>query len=128
MELKEFIKESLIQISKAIEESNEELKDTDAAINPGCIQINSENSQAYGRQSYKAEHDELKVVHKIDFDVAVYAQDDQKAGGGAKISIASISMGTDAEVKYSNKSESRLRFSIPVIYPESDRKWRNKAN
>jgi hypothetical protein len=37
-------------------------------------------------------------------------------------------MGTDAEVKYSNKSESRLRFSIPVIYPESNRKWHNKAN
>ncbi|MEJ1402550.1 MAG: hypothetical protein RPU61_03405 [Candidatus Sedimenticola sp. (ex Thyasira tokunagai)] len=118
MELKEFIKQSLVQINQAIEESNEELKNSAAVINPGCIQINSENSQAYGRQSSKAIHEDNKVVHKVGFDVAVYAQDDQKAGGGAKISIASIGLGADAEVKHSNKSESRLRFSIPVIYPE----------
>jgi hypothetical protein len=128
VELKDFIKESLVQINQAIEESNEALKDSDAIINPGCIQINSENSQAYGRQSYKAEHDELRVVQKVDFDVAVYAQDDQKAGGGAKISIASISLGADAEVKYSSKSVSRLVFSIPVVYPESNKKWHNKNN
>jgi ribosome-associated protein YbcJ (S4-like RNA binding protein) len=121
MELKEFIKESLVQINQAIEESNEELKDSEAIINPKGVQINSENSQAYGRQSYKSDHHDYKVVQKIDFDVAVYAENDQKAGGGAKISIASISIGANGEVNYTNKSESRLRFSIPVIYPEG--KW-----
>jgi hypothetical protein len=118
MELKDFIKSSLIEICQAIEEANKELEDSEAIINPGCIQINSEGSQAYGRQSNKAIHEERKLVQKIDFDVAVYAQEGEKAGGGAKISIASIGFGANAEVSSANKSETRLRFSIPVIYPE----------
>lgn len=118
MELKEFIKASLVQINQAISESNEQLEESGAVINPKGVQINSDNSQAYGRQSWKDEHHKYKVVQKIDFDVAVYAQNDETAGGGAKISIASIGIGAEAEVKNMNKSESRLKFSIPVIYPE----------
>jgi hypothetical protein len=60
------------------------------------------------------------VVHKVEFDVAVYAQSDSSIGGGAKISIASIGIGANAEIKDSNKSESRLKFSVPVVYPEGD--------
>ena len=120
MELKEFIKASLVDINKAISESNVELTGTGAIINPKGVQINSDNSQAYGRQSYKDDLHKFKAVQKIEFDVAVYAQNDEKAGGGAKISIASIGIGADAEVKNMAKSESRLKFSIPVIYPEGD--------
>jgi len=120
MDLKDFIKATLVEINQAITESNAELQDTGAIINPKGIQINSDNSQAYGRQSPKTDHHRLKVVQKIDFDVAVFAQNDEKAGGGAKISIASIGIGADAEVKNSNKSESRIKFSVPVIYPEGN--------
>jgi len=120
MDLKDFIKASLVEINHAITESNEELKGTGAVINPKGIQINSESSQAYGRQSPKTDNHYLKVVHKIEFDVSVHAQNDEKAGGGAPISIASIGIGADAEVKNSKKSESRLKFSIPVIFPEGD--------
>ena len=118
MELKDFIKTSLTEICRAIEEANKELADSEAIINPGCIQINSDESQAYGRQSNKAVHEERKVVQKVDFDVAVYAQEGEKAGGGAKISIASIGIGANAEVTSASKSETRLKFSVPVIYPE----------
>lgn len=117
MELKDFIKESLVQINLAIKESNEELKDSGAVINPGKIEVNSENFQAYGRESTMIQHNK-RVVQKIDFDVAVYAEDNKKTGVGAKISIASIGIGANGEEKTSNKSESRLKFSIPVIYPE----------
>lgn len=118
MELKEFIKESLVQINLAIEESNKELKNSTAIINPSNIQVNTDGSQAFGRESSKLIHKNKRVVQKIDFDVAVYAQDDKTASGGAKISIASIGIGGDAEIRNSNKSESRLKFSIPVIYPD----------
>jgi hypothetical protein len=53
MDLKDFIKASLVEINIAISESNKELAETGAIINPKGVQINSENSQAYGRQKYK---------------------------------------------------------------------------
>jgi hypothetical protein len=120
MELKEFIKASLVQINEAIQESNDQLRDLKICgiVNPVGVQINSENSQVYGRQSNRQEHLDRKVVHKIDFDVAVHAQEDTTTGGNAKISIASIGFGGNAERTQSGKSESRLKFSIPVIYPQ----------
>lgn len=122
MELKDFIKESLVQINLAIEESNEELKDSDAVINPGGIQVNSDGYQAFGRETHVMAKKNFRVVQKIDFDVAVYAQDDTSKGVGAKISIASIGIGADGKEVKTNKSESRLKFSIPVIYPEPKKK------
>ncbi len=118
MELRDFIKTSLVEICLAIDDANKALAGSEAIINPGCIQVNSEESQAFGRQSNKAIHEERKLVHKVDFDVAVYAQEGEKAGGGAKISVASIGFGVNAETSTTNKSETRLKFSIPVIYPE----------
>jgi len=120
MELKEFIKTSITEVCRAIEEANDELKDSDALINPGKVQINSEGSQAYGRESAKLMHESRRVVQKIDFDVAVYAQESEKAGGGAKISIASIGIGVNAESKTGSKSVTRLKFAIPIIYPEGN--------
>lgn len=118
MELKDFIKESLVQVNLAIEESNKELKDSTAVINPNNFVVYSEGSQVYGRKSTDLKH-QAKVVHKIEFDVAVYAESDEQKSGGAKISIASIGLGVKAQEGTSNKSESRLKFSIPVIYPEN---------
>lgn len=118
MELKDFIEESLVQINLAIEGSNNKLKDSTAVINPSNIVVYSDGSQVYGRKSTEMRH-RSKVVHKIEFDVAVYAQADESKSGGAKISIASIGLGVKAQEGTSNKSESRLKFSIPVIYPDA---------
>jgi len=119
MDLKEFIKESIVQVTEAIIESNEELKDKNAVVNPGRIQVNSDSSQAYGRESSNITH-QSRIVQKIDFDVAVVVQDEQSAGAGAKISVMSLKLGADGEVNYTNKSESRIKFAVPIIYPEGN--------
>ena len=117
MELKEFIKQSIIQITEAIIESGDALNEKGAVINPGKVQVNSESSQAYGRISTKIEHGS-KVVQKLDFDVAVTVSDEQTAEAGAKISVMSLKLGAEGGVNYTNKSESRIKFSVPIIYPE----------
>lgn len=117
MELKEFIKQSIIQVTEAIIESNEELKDKNAIVNPAGVQVNSGNSQAYGRESLEPKH-QSRIVQKLDFDVAVIVQDEQSAGAGAKISVMSLKLGAEGGVNYSNKLESRIKFAVPIMYPE----------
>lgn len=119
MELKEFIKQSIIQVTEAIIESNEELKSKDAVVNPGSIQVNSDASQAYGRESTQLQH-QSRTVQKLDFDVAVIVQDEQNAGAGAKISVMSLKLGAEGDISYSNKSESRIKFAVPIMYPEGN--------
>lgn len=119
MELKEFIKQSIIQITEAIVESNEVLKDKGAIVNPGRIQVNSGNSQSYGRESNDPIHSR-RIAHKIEFNVAVTVSDEQQGGARAKISVMSLNVGAEGKVSYANISESRINFMVPILYPEGN--------
>ena len=119
MDLKDFVKESLVQISKGISEANEELEATGAMINPLNVIINTDKSQAYGRTGKPAYdvNGTSRVVEKVDFDVAVVAEAGAQTKAGIKLSIASIGLGADGQSNTKDKSESRIKFTIPVIFP-----------
>ena len=120
MELKDFVKESIVQISKGIEEANQDLSELDACVNPIYVTMHSENAQSYGRtktsdNSY--EQPESRVIQKIDFDVALVVEAGQQGSAGAKLSIASFGIGAEGKTESNNRSESRIRFSVPVVFP-----------
>ena len=119
MELKDFVKQTIVQISEALIECNDQLKDKGVVVNPKGLQVNSENSQAYGRESEKHQF-QSRVAQKLDFDVAVTVQDDQSVNAGAKISVLSLKMGGEAAVNYGNKAETRIKFRVPIMYPEGN--------
>lgn len=101
MELKEFIKLALTDITNAIKESQTDLSNG-AIINPinGAI-------------------DQLAISDSklIDFDILVTLneKDDSGKGVSANINVLSAKFGKDKSI--SNETASRIRFSIPVIYP-----------
>lgn len=119
MELKSFIKETLVQVAHGIIEANEELKDTDAHVNPNSVQAYSNEAKAYGRIN-KDFKESLPLVELIEFDVAVQADSGTKTGGGIKISIASIGIGSEGSSEKSTAHDSRIKFSIPMVYPHSN--------
>lgn len=119
MDLKDFVKETIVQIIQGIEEANKELVGSDAFINPQYVWI-SDNPQVYGETSKRSsEHDnpDSRFIQKIEFDVAVVAETGKKGSAGAKISIASIGFGSDGKTESTKRSESRISFSIPVVFP-----------
>lgn len=116
MELKDFIKESLVQIADGINEANKSLEDSNAIVNPKGILAYSESRKAYGR--IKEDYiDKESLVEIVEFDVAVQAESGTETGGGIKLSIASIGVGTNASSQNSKSTESRIKFQIPMIYP-----------
>ena len=119
MDLKDFVKESLVQISKGISEANVELAGTGSMINPLHVSINTDKSQAYGRTGKPAYDPDgsTRVVEKVDFDVAVVAEAGEQKKAGIKLSIASIGLGADGQSNTKDKSESRIKFTIPVVFP-----------
>lgn len=119
MNLNEFIKESIVQISNGIIGANEELKDTGAVVNPEHLKVYSENAKAFGRVE-KQDDEKYPLVHLIEFDVAIEAGTGSSAGGGLNLSIASIGIGGKAETKSSNNTVSRLQFKIPMVFPTKD--------
>ncbi len=89
-------------------------------VNPVYIQITSENAQSYGKTKKRnpdKENPDGKLLQKVDFDIAVYVEAGKQGSAGAKLSIVSIGIGAEGQINSNNKSESRIKFSIPVVFP-----------
>ena len=120
MELKEFVKASLCQIAEGILEASEALKRTNAIVNPDNIIVNSDQSQAYGRTRPPRENvppSDSRIVEKVDFDVAISVQEGTTTNAGIKVAIMSVGLGAGGESKANTGSESRIKFSIPMVFP-----------
>ena len=115
MELKDFIRESFVQIAKGIEEANEELKDTSAIINPDNVYVNGDDRKNYGRLSTDKNFN--RIVEAVEFDVAVSAGDASEAGGKFGIKVGAIEIGANGKEQETNKAESRIKFKIPMVFP-----------
>lgn len=98
MELKDFIKTTLRELSEAIDESGVELKKKIALTN---TTLRTKHMGNYGL---------------IDFDLAVDIKESEKAGKGAglKISIAEAKLGKDKES--STTSLSRIKFTVEANF------------
>ena len=115
MELKDFIKNVLVDISTAIEESQDVLSQK-ACVAPlvtgGNCTSGIRTSNGYAK------------ISDIDFDVAVTTESkdgtSSEAKGGIKV-LDVINLGGGAKDERHNLSQSvsRVRFSIPIVYPHS---------
>ena len=109
MELKDFIKNVISDISNAVSESQQELSNG-TIIAP----LNNRVSECVATKHG------LFQVSKIDFEVSVTTEN--KEGNNKGISIASAFIGG----KYNNEEGkldqniSNIRFSIPIIFPYVD--------
>jgi len=117
MDLKEFITESLVQISEGIIDANIRLKDTSAIANPHGVQANSNNAKAYGR-IHENYIEKGPLVQLIEFDVALHAETGKQSGGRLKLAIASIGVDGSKQSSKSSSSESRVKFAIPMVFPQ----------
>ena len=90
MDLKEFTKQTLVQIVEGAKEANSIIKDLDA-------QVHTYNDNGYGK-SYP--------ITTVDFDVAITATESEGANGGAGLRVASLmNLGGGIESKTSLKIE-----------------------
>ena len=104
MELKEFIKGSLLDIMSAIHEAqlswHEEVGK--GAINPGRMD-KMDDIDHHGRQ--------------VEFDVAVTVATGATAKANAGIKVVGLDFGGTGQLNSDNTSVSRIRFTVPIIPP-----------
>lgn len=108
MELKEFIKTAISDITEAVSELREELKNG-AIINPSLFQ------GEHGKTVLV--DNEVRMMERLNFDIAVTATEATELNGNAKagISVFGAKIGTGNAEKTENVS--RLTFSIPLLLP-----------
>ncbi|KPD24317.1 hypothetical protein [Idiomarina zobellii] len=117
MELKDFIKEAIRDISEAIDESNTELYDLDVISNPSAVSVDK-REDIYGHTYLNSDSDKTsRPVHLLKFDVAVSAtkKDNGEEGIGVKALGITLNKGGETSDELSNSS--RLKFSLPIAFP-----------
>lgn len=107
MELKDFIKGVLYDITEAIKESQEELNNG-AIISPTATS-NVANMVEVGKERYR--------MHEISFDVSVAAAESESSikNGGINVKIAAGC--ASSENSHKEEHSSRIKFSVPLVYP-----------
>lgn len=120
LSLKDFVKESLSQVTEAILEFDNEYRDKGASANPVL------DSHQYGKEGLLAgprrdERDRNDTITMIDFDVAVTAGDKETAGGKVGINViqAVFSAEAKAETENQNLNASRVRLRLPLRLPDT---------
>ena len=115
MDIKDFIKESLLQIVDGITEANTALEAKGASIPTTGVAGES----VWWTLVKEGKNQHTRHALRVDFDLAVTVtqSDNLKAGGG--ISIASlVNAGTTCEISSQSESVSRIKYTIPLELPK----------
>lgn len=111
MELKEFIKTALTDITDAIKELQDGLQN-------GAIVSPSMPHAIANKTIVDPENTHInRPISKIDFDVAITVGNADKVGGNGKIGIHILSAKIDNENVAHSENVSRMTFSIPIVLP-----------
>lgn len=113
MDLKEFIKTAITDITDAVRELQSEL-DNGAIVSPSLPnEIQSKTIDLGGTN---------RLVSTVDFDVALTVGSTDTVSGNAKAGIQILSAKMSGDSKSHAENVSRLTFSVPVIYPSQTEK------
>ena len=111
MELKDFIKTALTDITDAIKELQDELK------NGAIVSPSMPNAIANTTIVDPVNININRPISKIDFDVAITVGNADKVGGNGKIGIQILSAQIGNENVAHSENVSRMTFSIPIVLP-----------
>ena len=113
MDLKDFVKETLVQISSGVQESIAEVRESGGYTNPAAAK-----RKESGQGSYFSSMGDGQNVFLVDFDVAVSVDEDSKVSGEGKLRVASvISLGGEAGSSTKSSASNRVSFRVPIALP-----------
>lgn len=112
MDLKEFVRETLVQIAAGVKDAQSEVRTLGGIVNPA-----TQNPSTSG-SSYFASVDDLHHVFLVDFDVAVTVAENTGTNAHAKLNVATIlTLGAGGQSANSSAATNRLTFKVPLALP-----------
>jgi hypothetical protein len=114
MNVQEFIRDTLVQIATAVQETNEKLAEIgiDAAVNPRGANLVS---------TLSATPKAIPDTQEIRFNIAVSAESETSTQGNAGVGISVLNLGTQGETAKSTSNVSRIEFAVFLRLPMASR-------
>ena len=111
MDLRQFVTETLVQVSQGIEDAQQQLKESgsETIINTNMTKTDAGHLVTGGRR---------RPVEFVEFDVAILANEGTETKAGIGLTVASL-LKLDAGGKSTESAgrESRIKFKVPISYP-----------
>lgn len=111
MELKEFIKQTLVQITNGVVEAQESIKNTGCYINPEGFHTGEQVKPGFNK--------EYRHVQKIKLSIAVTVEENNETGKGVGVSSILVA-GISTKNNNTNTSTNHIEFEIPISLPVMD--------
>lgn len=110
MEIRDFISNALTQLIDGISNAQEYAQSKGAIINPTDKFMSDFDKMSRTQQ-------DQKLVHIVEFDVAVTVSENKQLTGGIGLIVPEMSIGYRGTIDNQKNAVSRIQFSIPVILP-----------
>lgn len=116
MELKDFISETIQQISQGIIDAKEKCSELDVIVNPN-ITIGADGDYYVPEEKRIGSVSMQRRVQLLNMDIAVTVTEASETSGGGKIGVSIFGANINSSGKSENTNISRVQFSIPVCFP-----------
>lgn len=113
MELKDFIKDTITDITDAVCELQAHLQ------NGAVVSPSYPNRIANATIIDPNNHKSNMLISKVNFDVAITAGSNDSTNGGGKIGIHVLSVGMEGNSEQHKENVSKITFSIPIAFPSA---------
>ena len=116
MELKEFVSVTLEQIIAGVRDAQRTVA--------GGGEVNPKIWMAQRGDAAKMkilESNAGKWIHLVDFDVAVTVVEATETKGGVGLVVGPVVLGSKGQSSAENATVSRIKFQVPVAYPDTDK-------
>ncbi|KAA6323019.1 hypothetical protein EZS27_027505 [termite gut metagenome] len=109
MELKEFVKETLIQIVDGVQEAQRGIKGLNSVINPKILIERGSRGEKYDSKTYT-----------VDFEVVLTRGDAEGNNIGIGVLFGAITIGGKTKAATEKVSATSVRFSVPIKYTKDE--------
>lgn len=110
MELKEFIKETIVQVIDGVIEAQDVSKIKGAQVNPvDALSANVDEVYMANRQ----------FIGLIKFEVALTSAEEREGKGGIGVWLGNFGVGAQGKTDSKDQSVTNIKFAIPVQFPKS---------
>lgn len=118
MELKEFVKETLIQITQGIKEAQNECKKHGGLVNP-MLETPISTSEKFEIEN------KYYPVSTVDFKIGLMESNTTAGKGGIGVFLPKVSLGAEASKGKENQSITNVEFSVNVVFPYISREGKH---
>jgi len=110
MNLREFIREALVEIVAGVADARTEVAEHGALIG-------SDQVYGYTKEAKIITDDKGRTVSLVEFDIALANADSKDTKGGIGVFLGSVGLGSQGASHGETSSNSRIKFAVPVVLP-----------